>query len=113
MGYPTGYTLGLFKKEPENQQEQEEQEEQETVRCAAIGNSFHAVTLACLIDLWLWSAEVRTDPIGAKEIIRQWHLEMTEKVYGDFGGLLVSEGPGQPVSSAEEPGMAQPKCCIP
>ena len=88
MGYPTGYTLGLFKKEPGSVFEMEQQE---VARCAALGNSFHAVTVACLIDLWLWSAGVRTDPMGAKAIVERWHKEMSEKAFSDFGGLLLKE----------------------
>ena len=88
MGYITGHTMGLFKKEAESAQEEERQE---VARCAAVGNSFHAVVVACLIDLWLWTAGVRTDPLGAKAIVQAWHEEMGKKAYSDFGGLLLKE----------------------
>eukprot|EP00435_Cladocopium_sp_Y103_P045195 s780_g12.t3 len=98
MGYRTGYTLGLFKKEPTNAAEEEKQEVE---RCAAIGNSFHAVTVACLLDLWLWTARVRSDPLGAKAIVKSWHQEMGEKAYGDFGGLLLKEDTQKELSLQE------------
>ena len=98
MGYPAGYTLGLFKKEPGSNFEMEQQE---VARCAALGNSFHAVTVACLVDLWLWTAGVRTDPLGAKVIVERWHKEMNEKVFSDFGGLLLKEKEAVSVSLQE------------
>ena len=56
MGYPAGYTLALHKKDPTNT---EEEFRQQVAREAAIGNSFHAVKVACLLDLWLWTASLR------------------------------------------------------
>eukprot|EP00438_Fugacium_kawagutii_P009581 Skav215539 [mRNA] locus=scaffold4176:50605:51650:- [translate_table: standard] len=73
MGFKTGYTAALFKKDAETQAEKEEQE---VTRQAALGNSFHAIAVACLVDLWLWSAAVRTDPIGSQAILAQWHGEI-------------------------------------
>lgn len=54
MGYKKGYTRALFKKAPASE---EEREAQEVATLAAIGNAFHAVTVAILLDLWLWSAK--------------------------------------------------------
>ncbi|CAK9115233.1 unnamed protein product [Durusdinium trenchii] len=54
MGYPTGYTLALFRKEAETE---EEKRKQTVAREAAIGNSFHTVVVACLMDLWLWKKQ--------------------------------------------------------
>eukprot|EP00435_Cladocopium_sp_Y103_P068451 s617_g31.t1 len=98
MGYPTGYTLALFKKEPATP---EEKDLQETERAAAIGNSFHAVVVACLVDLWLWAKRIRTDPLGATEIVRRWHEELQTKSYNEFGGLLSTDGPGGQLSQKE------------
>ena len=112
MGYPSGYTLGLFKKEPETAVEREQQE---TARAAAIGNSFHAVTVACLLHLWLWSAKVRTDPLGAKEIVKRWHAEMKARCCEDFGGFVeTSSSPGGPAErelEAEEEEMSRETSC--
>eukprot|EP00438_Fugacium_kawagutii_P008150 Skav203325 [mRNA] locus=scaffold284:205564:206969:- [translate_table: standard] len=47
MGYPKGYTLALFKTV---QKEGEAAEAQEDQRCAALGNSFHTNTVACIFD---------------------------------------------------------------
>ena len=58
MGYPTGYTLALFRKEAETEAEREKQT---VAREAAIGNSFHTVVVACLLDLWLWKKQASTD----------------------------------------------------
>ena len=76
MGFPTNYTKSLFKKAPADKKEEAIQE---VTRCAALGNSFHAVGVACLLDLWLWGAQVRTDPLGAKAIVEQWHQEITSR----------------------------------
>ena len=86
MGFPTGYTRAMHKKEPTNEAERIQQE---VDREAAIGNSFHTVTLACLIDLWLWSMQVRTDPLGAKAIVQGWHQEMGTEKYDSYGLLEV------------------------
>eukprot|EP00438_Fugacium_kawagutii_P005653 Skav226155 [mRNA] locus=scaffold3275:8981:13610:+ [translate_table: standard] len=73
MGFRTGYTKALFKKEPADDKEAEAQEVE---RQAALGNSFHAVVVAGLIDLWLWSAGVIVDPKGIKAIVSDWHKEI-------------------------------------
>eukprot|EP00435_Cladocopium_sp_Y103_P035992 s493_g9.t1 len=83
MGFPTGYTLALHK--------HEEEICQVVAREAALGNSFHAVTVACLMDLWLWTAQVRTDPLGASAIVEGWHAEMDKERYENYG-LLDVEG---------------------
>lgn len=70
IGYPTGYTLGLFRKEAETG---EQKKKQTVAREAAIGNSFHTVIVACLLGLWLWKKQART----AKVIVEKWHEEMT------------------------------------
>ncbi|CAJ1461453.1 unnamed protein product [Effrenium voratum] len=82
MGYPAGYTLALHKKDPTNT---EEEFRQQVAREAAIGNSFHAVKVACLLDLWLWTAGVRTDPKGASKIVEEWHQMMRTRRYNDEG----------------------------
>lgn len=69
-------------------------------REAALGNSFHAVAVACLLDLWLWSAQVRTDPVGATAIVEAWHQEMGETRYDSFG-LLEVEGVREQRSQSE------------
>ena len=81
MGFPTNYTAALFKKKPKDWKEQAIQE---VTRCAALGNSFHAVGVACLLDLWLWSSQVRTDPLGAKTIVSGWHETMHIPLVDDF-----------------------------
>ena len=94
MGFPTGYTLALHKKEPQSEQEKIDQTVE---REAALGNSFHTVTVACLLDLWLWSMQVRTDPMGAKAIVEKWHEAMDKQHFDDFG-LIDVEG----VKASEE-----------
>eukprot|EP00438_Fugacium_kawagutii_P028598 Skav226690 [mRNA] locus=scaffold3971:127988:129514:- [translate_table: standard] len=56
MGFPRGHTLALAKKIPEKV---EEQQSLEDLRCSALGNSFHAVAVACLFDHALWSLGVK------------------------------------------------------
>eukprot|EP00438_Fugacium_kawagutii_P006300 Skav233308 [mRNA] locus=scaffold4193:88579:93795:+ [translate_table: standard] len=73
MGFRTGYTKALFKKEVDST---EERAEQEVCRQAALGNSFHTVVVAALLDLWLWSAGCRTDPVGIKEIAKRAHADL-------------------------------------
>lgn len=56
LGYLTGYTLGLYRKQAETE---DERRKQTVAREAAIGNSFHTVVVACLMDLWLWKKQAR------------------------------------------------------
>ena len=65
MGFKRGYTLALFKKKPTSEKEAEEQE---VARQAALGNSFHCIVVAVLMDLWLWTRKVRTEPVGTQAI---------------------------------------------
>ena len=88
MGFPTGYTLALHKKEAADEAERDRQVVE---REAALGNSFHAVTLACLLDLWLWSMQVRTDPLGARAIV-QPGMRIWGKDHYDSYGLLEVTG---------------------
>eukprot|EP00435_Cladocopium_sp_Y103_P069810 s1270_g34.t1 len=97
MGFPTACTLAMHKHEPKSK---EEELCQAVAREAALGNSFHAVTVACLMDLWLWTAQVRTDPIGATAIVEGWHAEMGKEKYESFG-LLEVEGYKQLYSHEE------------
>ena len=76
MGFPKGYTLALFKKKPKDESEATDQEVR---RKAALGNSFHCVVMSILLDLWLWSRKIRTEPLGTKEIIKRWHEEMAQR----------------------------------
>ena len=76
MGFPKGYTLALFKKKPKDETEAADQEVR---RKAALGNSFHCVVMSILLDLWLWSRKIRTEPLGTKEIIKRWHEEMARR----------------------------------
>ena len=76
MGFPKGYTLALFKKKPKDETEAAEQEVR---RKAALGNSFHCVVMSILLDLWLWSRKIRTEPLGTREIIKRWHEEMAQR----------------------------------
>ena len=73
MGFPTGYTCALFKKEASNA---EEEEEQEVARQAALGNSFHAVVVAVLLDLWMMFRGERCNHLGASKIVSRWHQLM-------------------------------------
>ena len=98
MGFPTNYTLAMHKKEASTPQEADEQI---VAREAALGNSFHATTVACLLDLWLWSAQVRTDPLGAKKIVSSWHEQMGNARYDSYG-LLEIEGRTTTSSREEE-----------
>ena len=73
MGFPTGYTRALYKKEAEDEAAQRSQE---VGRMAAIGNAFHAVVVAILLDLWMMEIGERSDLKGAAEILRHWHHMM-------------------------------------
>ena len=75
MGHPTGYTW----KEAETEAGRGKQT---VAREAAIGNSFHTVVVACLLDLWLWKKQARTDP---KAIVERWREEMSERSFDDVG----------------------------
>ena len=77
MGFSRGYTLALFKKAAKDDQERWVQE---VGRKAAIGNSFHCGVLAMLMDLWLWSKKVRTDPLGPRYIWNKRKKEMDPAV---------------------------------
>jgi len=95
MGYKKGYTRALFKKAPTNK---DEEESQEVARLAAIGNAFHAVTVAILMDVWLWSAKVRTDLIGPEAICNRWK----ESMLGQMGFETEEEGENKPGERAAE-----------
>ena len=95
MGYKKGYTRALFKKAPTNK---DEEESQEVARLAAIGNAFHAVTVAILMDVWLWSAKVRTDLIGPEAICNKWK----ESMLGQMGFETEEEGENKPGERAAE-----------
>ena len=88
MGFPEGYTLGLFRKEADTVSAFFHQEVE---RCGALGNSFHAVGLACLLDIWLWAAGARDDPLGSEAIIRSWHEEMSSTYFNEVGQLEVRD----------------------
>ena len=82
MGFPTGYTKALFKKPPETP---DEEFRQDTARKAALGNSFHCVTVGWLLDLWLWSIYVRTDALGSEAILERARALIRGTVYNDEG----------------------------
>eukprot|EP00438_Fugacium_kawagutii_P016319 Skav222801 [mRNA] locus=scaffold1419:399983:408357:+ [translate_table: standard] len=56
MGFLPNHTLGLAKKLPETEAEKQSLED---ARCAAVGNSFHTVAVASLLDHALWSLGVK------------------------------------------------------
>eukprot|EP00438_Fugacium_kawagutii_P025236 Skav236125 [mRNA] locus=scaffold900:158683:159951:- [translate_table: standard] len=57
MGFARGHTLSLTKKIPDTL---EEEKELEDLRLAALGNSFHCLVVACLLDRLLWSFGVKS-----------------------------------------------------
>eukprot|EP00438_Fugacium_kawagutii_P022919 Skav229978 [mRNA] locus=scaffold372:377191:382604:+ [translate_table: standard] len=57
MGFARGHTLSLTKKIPESL---EEERELEDLRLAALGNSFHCLVFACVLDHILWSFGVKS-----------------------------------------------------
>eukprot|EP00438_Fugacium_kawagutii_P020958 Skav211849 [mRNA] locus=scaffold305:925833:932175:+ [translate_table: standard] len=79
MGFKTGYTLALFKKEATST---EEENSREVERQAALGNSFHTVVLAGLLDLCLWSAGVVVDPQGIDAIVSRAHEDLSKPRLG-------------------------------
>lgn len=79
MGFRTNHTLALFKKESKTKAEAEQQEVE---RQAALGNSFHAVCVAGLLDLWLWSVGARIDPMGIIKISKRAHQELSAPPLG-------------------------------
>eukprot|EP00438_Fugacium_kawagutii_P035066 Skav236673 [mRNA] locus=scaffold338:400738:405778:- [translate_table: standard] len=56
MGFLPDHTLGMAKKMPETPEERQALEDQ---RCAAIGNSFHTVAVASILDDPMWSLGVK------------------------------------------------------
>lgn len=88
MGFKEGHTEALFREAPKDDAGRKAQEVE---RCAALGNSFHAVAVGCLIDIWLWSAGMRTDSVGAEAIIKRWHEEMKVKS-PTLDGSVAEEG---------------------
>lgn len=103
MGYQKGYTKALFKKEASTE---EERFQQEVARMAALGNSFHCPTVAVLLDLWLWSRKVRTDPIGIDAILAGWHEELKKVREEYFGEVLSGEETGMRLSETEDEELA-------
>lgn len=73
MGFKANYTMALFKKEARTE---EEKRLYENRRMAALGNSFHAPTVAVLMDFWIWSKKVRSELLGVAAILDNWHKEM-------------------------------------
>lgn len=72
MGFRRNHTLDLLKKPPEGP---EEKEAAEDLRCSALGNSFHAVLVAALLDYALWSYGVKKLS-GHHEIVEAWAEEL-------------------------------------
>lgn len=73
-------------------------------REAALGNSFHAVTVAAVLDLWLWMVQARTDPITVitvTKILEGWHQEIGSRKFNDYGLLEVAGMEPQAVSEVE------------
>ena len=112
MGFRRGYTLALFKKKPETEKEEEEQE---VARQAALGNSFHCIVLAVLLDLWLWTRKVRTEPVGTQAILASWHEELLEKPPAQFAasdgedaGRLPEESESEHLALVSEKRMRAP-----
>ena len=69
------------------------------------------MTVACLLDLWLWKAQVRSDPIGATRNVQEWH-EVMDKSHYDTYGLSEVEGTqagGSVTEDEEEKLLAQEK----
>ena len=103
MGYRKGYTKALFKKAPQGEGEEFDQE---VARMAALGNSFHCPTVAALIDLWLWSRKVRTDPIGLQAILANWHEELRRVDEEVLSPLMSGEDTGMRLSETEDEELA-------
>ena len=81
---PAGYTEALVKKEAANLAEAEEQR---VKGMAALGNSFHTVAVACLLDLWLCSRGIRTDPLETRSVVQEWHVEIGQPEMDPMGQL--------------------------
>ena len=102
MGFKVNYTMALFKKEARNEAEAQLYEDR---RLAALGNSFHAPTVAALLDLWLWSKKVRTDLLGLDSILEAWHRDMAvmaEELQGPEKKGNVQELSSELLSESEE-----------
>lgn len=54
---------------------------------AALGNSFHTVTVACLLDLWPCSRGIRTDPLETRSVVQEWHVEIGQPEMDPMGQL--------------------------
>ena len=74
MGFERGHTQDMVKKEPESH---EEGVEMEDLRCSALGNSFHTLTLACILDHALWSLGVKP-LLGHVRIIKEERARQRE-----------------------------------
>ena len=111
MGYPKGYTSALFKKKANTP---EEKTDQEVMRLAALGNSFHCVVMSSLLDLWLWSRKIRTEPRGTAWIIKRWHKEMESRMNdgiqdsdGEDGGPQQDESESERLALVSEQRLRQ------
>ena len=68
----------------------------------ALGNSFHCVVMSSLLDLWLWSREIRTEPRGAAWIIERWRKEMESRMSDGIQDSDGEDGDQQPDESESE-----------
>ena len=76
MGFRRGYTKALFKKKAEGAEQEEAQEVQ---RMAALGNSFHCLVMAGLLDLWLWSRKNQNGALWqCRRFLEEWHAELAK-----------------------------------
>eukprot|EP00438_Fugacium_kawagutii_P033332 Skav210467 [mRNA] locus=scaffold1443:165052:167511:- [translate_table: standard] len=99
MGYPTGHTLAMVKGEIKTKAQEQALEVQ---RQAALGNAFHAVHVACILDLLLWSMHLRTDPVTPEAILKRWHDRMEEPVEEVGAPPVLSDGEGDANTLAEK-----------
>eukprot|EP00438_Fugacium_kawagutii_P017412 Skav229251 [mRNA] locus=scaffold2154:301110:302876:+ [translate_table: standard] len=101
MGFARGHTLALAKKPPETLAQQQELED---LRCGALGNSFHALAVACLFDHALWSLGVKALK-GHHNILKKAEEERQESFRQ--GLVWGSETPGSEDSAAASDKMKE------
>ena len=75
MGFERDHTLALAKKIPETERDREGLED---LRRSALGNSFHTILVASLLDHALWSFGVKP-LVGHHEVIEAWAEELKLK----------------------------------
>eukprot|EP00438_Fugacium_kawagutii_P004694 Skav217774 [mRNA] locus=scaffold1782:124:5579:+ [translate_table: standard] len=102
MGFLPNHTLNLAKKMPETD---EEKQQLEDARCAAIGNSFHTVAVASLLDHALWSLGVKD--LKGHHLIREQCTDQLKAANAALTTDLQSQDVVSEVEGSAPPGSTE------